>query len=143
MPLFKRERRREQQPPPIPLEVILATKPVRNPAVSWSKSESGEVILSIKLEPAKPGLLSGFVKESTERKIMLDKVGSFVWERIDGERSVDGIAEQVARAFKLHRREAQTSLLAFLQMLAERGLITLAAPTGSASSGREGAQGNG
>ncbi|MCC6049373.1 MAG: PqqD family protein [Thermofilum sp.] len=127
MPLFRREKRSE--PPPIPLEVILASKPIRNPAVSWEKNEKGEVVITIKLEPSKPGLFSGFVKEPTERKIVLDAVGGFVWELMDGERTVGEIAERVSERFKLHRREAQASLLAYLQMLASRGLIALVAPS--------------
>lgn len=127
MPLFKREKK--GQPPPIPLEVILASKPIRNPAVEWEKTEKGEVVIKIKLEPSKPGLFSGFVKEPTERKIVLDKIGSFVWELMDGERTVSAIAEQVSERFKLHRREAQSSLLAYLQMLASKGLVALVAPS--------------
>jgi hypothetical protein len=125
--LFRREKRSE--PPPIPLEVILASKPIRNPAVSWEKNEKGEVVITIKLEPSKPGLFSGFVKEPTERKVVLDAVGGFVWELMDGERTVSEIAERVSERFKLHRREAQASLLAYLQMLASRGLIALVAPS--------------
>jgi len=125
--LFRREKRSE--PPPIPLEVILASKPIRNPAVSWEKNEKGEVVITVKLEPSRPGLFSGFVKEPTERKIVLDAVGGFVWELMDGERTVSEIAERVSERFKLHRREAQASLLAYLQMLASRGLIALVAPS--------------
>ncbi|MCS7104687.1 MAG: PqqD family protein [Thermofilaceae archaeon] len=130
MPLFKRSRKVE--PPPIPLEVILASKPIRNPTVTWEKNEKGEVVLTIKLEPSsKPGLFSGFVKEPTERKIVLDQVGGFVWELLDGEKTVNNVIEHVAKQFKLHRREAQTSLLAYLQMLSERGLVALIAPSPS------------
>lgn len=125
--MFRREKRSE--PPPIPLEVILASKPIRNPAVSWEKNEKGEVVITVKLEPSKPGLFSGFVKEPTERKVVLDAVGGFVWELMDGERTVSEIAERVSERFKLHRREAQASLLAYLQMLASRGLIALVAPS--------------
>jgi hypothetical protein len=48
---------------------------------------------------------------------------------MDGERTVSEIAERVSERFKLHRREAQASLLAYLQMLASRGLIALVAPS--------------
>ena len=97
--------------------------------MSWEKNERGEVVITIKLEPSKPGLFSGFFREPTERKIILDAVGSFVWELMDGERTVGEIAERVSERFKLHRREAQTSLLAYLQMLASKGLIALIAPS--------------
>lgn len=123
-PLFKRK----PKPPPIPLEVLLRSKPVRNPAVKWEKNEKGEVVLKVKLAPSKPGLFSGFVKRPTERKYVLDEVGSYVWELLDGERTVGDVAELLAQRFKLHLREAQASLLAYLRILAERGLIRLVAP---------------
>lgn len=124
-------RGRQTKPPPIPLEVIFASKPVKNPAVNWERNERGEVVIKIRLEQPKPGLFSGFVREPQEKKIVLDAIGSYVWELIDGERSLSEIADIVAQRFMFHRREAQMSLLAYIQMLAERGLVTLLAPAPS------------
>ena len=126
MPPFRREK--QPKAPPIPVEVILASKPLRNPAIEWEKNERGEVVVKVKVEPSQPGLFSGFVREPRERKIVLDAVGSYVWELMDGERTVDEIADLLVQRFKFHKREAQMSLLAYLQMLAERGLVTLIAP---------------
>lgn len=123
-PIFKRK----PKPPPIPLEVLLRSRPVRNPAVEWERDEKGEVVLTVKLAPSKPGLFSGFVKGPGEKKYVLDEVGSYVWELLDGERTIGDVAELLAQHFKLHRREAQASLLAYLRMLAERGLVRLVAP---------------
>ena len=130
-PLFKKKKKEQQAP--IPLEVLLMCIPVKNPAVSWEKSEKGEITIKVKLPPSKPGLLSGFVKEPTEKKYVLDEVGSYVWELIDGKRTIGEMAELIAKQFKLHRREAQASLLAYLQLLAQRGLIRLMAPKGKTS----------
>lgn len=127
MPLFKREK--QPKAPPVPLELILASIPVKNPAIAWEKNERGEVVIKIKLEPSRPGLFSGFVKEPQEKKIVLDAMGSYVWEQIDGQKSINEIADLLAQRFKFHKREAQMSLLAYVQMLAERGLVTLLAPT--------------
>ncbi|MEM0023322.1 MAG: PqqD family protein [Thermofilaceae archaeon] len=126
MPLIKREK--QSKPPPIPPEVILASRPLKNPAIAWEKTEKGEVVIRIPLETSQSGLFSGFVKEPREKKILLDPIGSYVWELIDGEKTINEIAELVAQRFKFHRREAQMSLLAYIQILAERGLITLLAP---------------
>jgi len=126
-PLFRRKRR--PRPTPIPLEVILMSKPVRSPNIEWEKGEKGEVIVKVKLPPPKPGPFSGFIKRPSERKYVLDEVGSYVWELLDGSRTVGEIVDLVAQRYKLHRREAEASLLAYLRMLAERGLIKLVAPT--------------
>ena len=102
MPLLKRERR--PKAPPVPLELILASIPIKNPAIAWEKNEKGEVVIKVKLEPSQPGLFSGFVKEPQEKKIVLDAMGSFVWEQIDGQKSINEIAELLVQRFKFHNR---------------------------------------
>jgi len=131
-PIFGRKKQREQVQ--IPLDVLLKSRPVRNPALEWS-SEGGRVILTIKLPPSKPGLFSGFVKQPTERRIALDEVGSYVWELMDGQRSIGEIAEMLASRFKLHPREAQASLLAYIGMLGEKGLVYMTPPAPQPGSG--------
>ncbi|MEM1509416.1 MAG: PqqD family protein [Thermofilaceae archaeon] len=127
-PQFKKSGEKEQQVT-LPLEVLLKCKPIRNPSVSWEKKDEDEVVVKVKLPESKPGLLSGFVKDPTEKKYALDKVGSYVWEQLDGEKTVEEVVELLTQRFKFHRREAQTSLLAYLQILAQRGLIMLIPPS--------------
>ncbi|RLE78217.1 MAG: hypothetical protein DRJ56_00565, partial [Thermoprotei archaeon] len=62
------------------------------------------------------------------KKILLDKVGSFVWDLCDGEHTVEDIIRELMREYKLHRREAEASLLLYLQMLSKRALIGFILP---------------
>lgn len=124
----KRGRGKEEQAT-VPLEFLLKCKPIRNPSVSWEKKSEEEVVVTVKLPESKPGLLSGFVKGPAEKKYALDRIGAYVWEQLDGEKTVEELVESLAQQFKFHRREAQTSLLAYLQMLAQRGLIMFIPPS--------------
>ena len=120
------------KPPPklvLPKEVFLRSRPVRNPNVRWEKYPSGEVAIILKLRKTKSvRLLSLFVRLPEEKKLVLDKVGSRVWELCDGEHTVEDIIEMLMREYKLRRREAEVSLTAYLQQLIKRGLIGLLPP---------------
>lgn len=127
MRLFRRKEK-GRKPPPIPKEAILRSKVVRNPAISWEKRDSGEVMLKIKLSAKPTGIFSGFIKYPEEKKILLDEVGGYVWELSDGSRTVSEIINALAERFQLHRREVEASFLAYLKMLMERRLVGLILP---------------
>lgn len=59
------------------------------------------------------------------KRIELDSMGSFVWERCDGERSVGQIVDDLCDEYRLHRREAEASLAEFLTELRKRGLVEM------------------
>ena len=124
MPLF----RRRPKGFAVPKEVLLKSKVVRNPLVSWEKNEKGEVVLRVKLPERGAGLFSGFVRRPTERKIVLDEIGGYVWELADGTRTVGDILDALAKKLKVHRREVEAPLFTYLKMLADRRLIALALP---------------
>jgi hypothetical protein len=54
---------------------------------------------------------------------VLNDVGSFVWELIDGQQSVTAIIQLVGAHFQVSRDQAQSDVLAFLETLEQRGLI--------------------
>lgn len=56
---------------------------------------------------------------------VVNHVGAFIWNQIDGKKSVQEIIEEVVRAFDVSPEQARADTLAFLQSLAERQLITL------------------
>jgi hypothetical protein len=55
--------------------------------------------------------------------VALDDLGSFVIELCDGRHAVREIAEALAGRFRLSRREAETSLNAFLRSLTGRAIL--------------------
>ncbi len=69
-----------------------------------------------------------WARGATHRTFELEPIGAFVWGLCDGQRTVEGIARALREQFKLNRVEAEAALVAFLQTLSRRGLITLLMP---------------
>jgi hypothetical protein len=82
--------------------------PLRAPTTAWRVIEGEAVILTMDTK-----LLCG-----------LNTVGSRVWELIDGRRDVEQIAEVIAREFRVEPERARADVRAFLQQLADKGLVT-------------------
>ena len=53
----------------------------------------------------------------------LNEVGTFVWERLDGERSLAAIADEMTVSFEVTREQAVEDLLDFTRLLAEAGCV--------------------
>lgn len=104
--------------------------PVRNDAVTETPLPDGLVQLAYPLA-VKPwfGRLAEKVGMWDEKpmikQVELDEMGTFVWERIDGERSVRRIAEEFAKAYEVQPREAELSVTAFIKTIGQRGIIGL------------------
>jgi len=120
--------------PKLSLYDFLQLKPVKNPILTWEKTRdkktNDEVIeITFPIERGK-GLQfwSKFYRVPDKRRVVLDKIGSFVWERCDGERRVADIAQDLVDQYKLMRQEAEISLSKYFQQLAKKGFIGFLAP---------------
>ncbi|RLE70262.1 MAG: hypothetical protein DRJ37_06780 [Thermoprotei archaeon] len=133
MPLFKPKDKVKWK---VPKEVILRSRIVKAEGIEWEYNERGEVVIKVKLDRKDKSLMSGLVKLPKEKKIMLDEVGTFVWEQIERGITVERLIEKLAEKYDLHWKEAETSLLTFLSMLISRGLIKLEPAKQSALSDR-------
>ena len=71
------------------------------------------------------GWLARRTQAPNETEIELDEIGSFVWNLIDGKRTVTGIADALSKRYKLTKHEAEASLLEFIDRLRRRGCISL------------------
>lgn len=115
-------------------EESLSAKPVRNPRIEWEMVEgpSGDEA-RLTVPPPKsawmPVLkLAGGVS-AKERRIQLDELGTFVWTRCDGERTVQDLADDLAEKYRLSYRESVVSLTTYLRQLGRRGLVAFAVET--------------
>lgn len=110
--------------PSLTRDQALRARPVRNPLLEWERVDSGEVSLRI---PRRKDLvaraLSRVFRAPGHKEILLDEVGSDVWELCDGGHSVEAIVSAMCRKYKLTRRECETSVAAYLKMLGERKLV--------------------
>lgn len=78
-----------------------------------SRSVAGETILL----PVRSGVAS------IESIYTLNEVAVAIWELVDGQRTADAIAEEIARRFDVSREEATSDVTAFLTDLAGAGLV--------------------
>ncbi len=104
----------------------LAAIPVRNPTIvneTVTKDGDGIVVLT-RLERGNRWW-SRFAPPVIEQRIELDEMGAFVFRRINGERKVQQIIEEFIRNFRVNRREAELSTVAFLKSLAQKRLISI------------------
>lgn len=116
-----------RRPKPLSREQSLASVPLRNQAVEAERTDAGEVRLVIPLRATWwARVLSRLFYVPKTRRVVLDEIGSFVWELCDGSRSVRDIIRALSARYKLHRKEAEVSVVAYLRQLASRGLIGVA-----------------
>ncbi len=64
-------------------------------------------------------------RPSARKTFELDALGVFVWQAIDNRKTVEQLIRHFAREKRVALREAEVSILAFLKMLTQRGLIAL------------------
>jgi hypothetical protein len=58
-----------------------------------------------------------------ERIFALDPVAAFIWEQIDGEKSLKDIRDGVLDAFGVNEEQAETDIFEFIKELVEANLI--------------------
>lgn len=126
--------------PVLDRDKALRAVPVRHPQVRFERNGDGEVCLYLPRRRDRLGRALIFVfRAPPEKEIVLDEVGSDVWDLCDGVNTVDAIVNGIARKYKITRRECETSIGAYLKTLGERNLVGLRV----ASPGRQDARANG
>ena len=106
---------------------MLQLRPVRNPNLEWSEKE-GRVVLQIRLSEKKDWKLRLLnllipIPSNRSKEIMLDAIGTDVWQMTDGQNTLGRIAKALAEKYKLSPREAEMSLQQFFKELGKRGYI--------------------
>lgn len=103
---------------------MLSSKPARNEALEWDKTDDGEVQVSVtRQESWRVRLLSKVFYIPKKRKITLDEVGSEVWQMCNGRTTVAQMIEELSGKYQLNRKEAEVSLLAYLKTLAQKRFV--------------------
>ena len=105
---------------------MLALRPLRNAALEWVVEE-GQVVLEIKrVNNWKTKLLNIFVPLPESRRVVLDPIGTDVWQMLDGQNTIGDISKALAKKHKLTPREAELSLQQFFKELSRRGYVAFA-----------------
>ena len=99
--------------------------PVPSREVVVQLTAEGLVRLSypVRFHPWLARLLPRQAAGVARRTIELDSMGSFVWNHIDGNRSVSDLAELVTGRYACLPVEAENAVADFLRQLGRRGII--------------------
>lgn len=118
--------RRKQSP--LTREQSLQCVPIKNQVVEEARSDSGDITLYLPRRNVwwVNALARIFYIPKKGRGVLLDELGSCVWDMIDGQTTVKQVIEQFAAKYRLSKREAELSIVAHLKNLAKRGLIAIA-----------------
>ena len=102
----------------------MKTLPLRNQLVKWEMDEKGEVSLTIPQDHKMwLRVLAKLFSLPGKRVIVLDDVGSYVWQLCDGQNSLRRISKQLSDKYNLTAKEAEMSLVEYLRALGKRGII--------------------
>jgi hypothetical protein len=86
-----------------------------------------EGLVVIERPPPEVHVLRGFGRWFSwamgPKKVRLDELGSFAWQRIDGDTTFAAISDAVRRRFPDQSEDIESRLAGFLGHLAELGLI--------------------
>lgn len=115
-----------------PIDMINARKrmlsaiPIHTPAVNSKILDDGRVAFTV---PRRNSLLSRIIMSllaiPREKEVILDEIGTFVWSLCNGRNSVADIARHLQEKYKLTRKEAQVSVLQFIQTLMKKGILSV------------------
>ena len=109
---------------------VMKSFPVRNQLITWEVDDKGEASLVV---PQKDQLwlklASKLFMLPNKRVIVLDSIGTYVWQMCDGKHTISQIIKGVQKQYQLTRKEAETSLFTFMQQLGKRNFIGFAIPT--------------
>ena len=110
--------------PKLSREAMLGSRPARNDLVTWEKNDNGEARITVERQDSwKIRALSKVFYIPKQRTITLDEVGSEVWQMCNGRTTVAQMIEGLRKKYKLDRKEAEVSLLAYLKTLGQKRFI--------------------
>jgi len=114
----------KKKKPILSREQALGAKPIRNTLVQWERGEDGEIQIQIpRRTDRKARFLARLFPAPPVKVIVLDEVGSEIWDMCDGQTSVSELVQAIRKKYKLNRKETEMSVTLYLKQLAQRGLI--------------------
>lgn len=91
--------------------------PIMNPKNSWSQDEQGVVTIHMVHRGFYAAIAQKFFHTPRVSHIKLDEYGSFLWLRIDGEKSVGALAEALREEYGQAAEPLYDRLVHYMQIL--------------------------
>ena len=114
-------------PPRISWRPMMEAVPLRNAAARVERLSDGtQKVFVRKLKPwyMKPPL-TWIMQRRPERCLLLDRLGTEVWDLCDGRRRVEDIVDRFAERHRLSFHEARTAVTLYLRMLIRPGALAI------------------
>ena len=122
-------KKNQQVTQPLSLQKAMACVPVRNLLVEEINRTAKNVTLRfpLRMRPWFSKFTTALGHEPPEQKkrLELDELGTFCWSFINDKRSVQDIANELTKTYKLHPEEARVAVSQFVRQLGKRGIIGL------------------
>ena len=105
----------------------LGATPIKNEKAVVDRGETAGVRVSVPLVyPSWLEALATAMRLRRQRTYELEGVGRAIYDRIDGETSVEVLVDWLAAEHRLSFHEARVLIMKYLQVLMERGLVVIA-----------------
>ena len=98
--------------------------PKRSDLIEWSADENGIVTLDVENKGVFNRVFQFILKKPKVSHIHLDELGSFVWQSIDGERSIEKLCEIVESELGERAHPTEERLVKFIEILKEYKFIS-------------------
>lgn len=102
--------------------------PYKNPNFKSRVNDEGNVVITIPNKGIMNKISQVLYFTPKESQLKLDKLGSFVWQRIDNRKNIDEIAKSIQSDYKGDFEPLYERLTIFLKLLQRRGLILIRKP---------------
>lgn len=109
--------------PQLTREQALRQKPIKLVDAPLRRDEHGGGRIDVDVQLPRITRWIGGATGTRRKTFELDAVGVDVWSKLDGRTTVEQLIHHVAQRYDLNLRAAETSTVAFLQMLMKRGLV--------------------
>jgi len=104
-------------------ENYLDKKPFRKEALGWSTDEKGMITLEIQNRGFFNRLFQLLLKKPKVSFVHLDEMGSFLWPRLDGEKDLVALGEEVKAQFGEKAEPLYERLAKYIQILHSYGFV--------------------
>jgi hypothetical protein len=107
---------------------MLEARPLHNAVARVEKGDGPGMTVHVKTDRPRYMVppLSWVVPFREERRVCLDRVGTWVWELCDGRRTVEDMIDAFADRYGLTFHEARIAVTGYIRSLVQRGVLAMA-----------------